>query len=51
MFFSDFSTLFQSELQNWSFLKKKSFFCLVPYAFPTGTDGFDNKLVEKKCTS
>lgn len=50
MFSPDFSTPFQSGLQNCSFLKKKfpllHFLCL-----PTGADGVDNKLVGKKCTS
>lgn len=45
-FFPDISTTFQSHLQNFSFLK--SSFGLVPYAFPTGIEGFDNKLVGKK---
>lgn len=44
-FFSDFPTPFQSDLQNCSFLKKR-----IPFAsfFPTGIDGFENKLVGKK---
>lgn len=45
-FFPDISTTFQSHLQNFSFLK--SSFGLVPYAIPTGIEGFDNKLVGKK---
>lgn len=43
-FFSDFSTPFQNVLQSCS---RKEFLCYVSYAFTTGPDGFDDKLVGK----